>query len=527
MKTEPLNWQLAPAGFHAGNTLLHLAQTYPTIEKVVQEILQNAIDAGATQAHVSLDLTECRLRAYDNGSGASKEQMRERVLNIGKPMKGGDKIGEKGIGNLAPVSLCTRYRMITRPRDAKPRPPFFEFRFDPQDLETQATVNFAYADRPDFSFSGRFAESSTFIDVSGIKPAALQRLRKSPSKAAEALASAVTDAFPAKIKSTGIRITIEVKAAGQDWEVEAKPVEFPGIRNEIHIPTDLGEVVFELYLTLNQVQKPRILIDHQGKQAFPLQNLEASWGDIEEFFGSGFIQGRIRLEFCTLAPDRTRLQMDDAYVHFHNALIKFVETYGTPWLRQVNEDRRAERLSKIAQEVVERLEKGLFGDGEIPESLRCPAGIPGKGPEGKAPRPPVRRVVPPLVPGGPPRQKGQTRRKGKDRPDLAYRRVQPSARSARGMTALFREGDDAHGYKWHARLGTEGPEKGGIIINMSHPDLTAAEQRGPLYHKLYVTSCVMAIAVSVQMEPGVAEQFMRGWEEYVAPQTFNLMVRPF
>ncbi|MEK7585297.1 MAG: ATP-binding protein, partial [Patescibacteria group bacterium] len=279
--TIPSNIGQLTVGFHAGNTIFHLANHYKRVEEVVREIAQNILDAKSKWGRIILNLERRTLQARDNGDGASLEEMRQRIAQIGARRKGPKDIGEKGIGNLAPTAIARLYRMITRKRDAKPKTSFFQISLDREAIEGKAEVAFDYKWlESGFSLTSGGEVASTFIDVKDIEPAALRQLAKEANPA-QFLADFLAEAFSAKIRETEIRLEIVVISEdGTQTKVMVKPIQFPGRREVIEIPTPRGPVTFEMYLSRTQTKNPKIEVNHQNRSSFPLQGVEMLWHEV-------------------------------------------------------------------------------------------------------------------------------------------------------------------------------------------------------------------------------------------------------
>lgn len=537
-----------PVGFHSGNVITYLASHYSTIVQVVKEIAQNQIDAQAKRGQIIINAKRMILKAYDDGRGASVEEMRDRISQIGARKKGPEDIGEKGIGNLAPIAIGWQYRLITRARDASPKTLFFRLRLDRDAIDGQAEVNFEYEELPlGFSFSGTEENMSTFVDVQRIEPSALRGLMRE-SDPAQFLADAVAEAYSTKIRKSGIDIQITVvDKNGLTKVATVKPIQFPGRRETIEIETPQGPVKFEMFLARSPAKKPTVSVVHQKRFSFLLSGIGTIWDEVADFFGSGHIQGNIEVGFCSLKADRIGFELNSDLEHFHRAVIEFVETYGRPWIARLREQFKAERLSELAGRVLQNLERSLAG--KFPELLEQFRGVgfnptppPTGGSKVKTPRPPkkkpdgdVPRLKPPppesplkpevenkkLVaknPSPPPKIK-----KGVE-DDQTQKKVRVAGQS--GLVVLFREGDETTGSKWRIRLGEKGEEKNCLIFNIAHADFTAAEQKGDMALRQYMSYLMVVMLVKPLMTDEEARVFHSASENVMLQFLDAFLIRP-
>jgi len=97
------------AGYHEGNILLLVARRYATLQDVIKELIQNALDANAKKVWVEIDLAAHRVAVRDNGEGATQEDIDAAMASIGESQKTPGKLGRFGIGAISPVGQCERY----------------------------------------------------------------------------------------------------------------------------------------------------------------------------------------------------------------------------------------------------------------------------------------------------------------------------------------------------------------------------------------------------------------------------------
>ena len=502
-------------GFHDGNIVTFLSQTYKDLAGGMGEIVQNQIDAcdgPGGRAFIILDLRQSTLKGYDNGVGASREAMRERIANIGAKLKTVGKIGEKGIGNLAGISIGRRYRIITRSRDQKPKEPFFELVLDRRAVDDQKKVAFEWEEmEPGFNFSGEQEGMSTYIDIQNISDSMLAPYVDMPNPAEE-IAQLISNTYSSKLIETKMNIDVKVIKKNRQVEtVRVSPIQFPGKKTSMLIETAFGAVDFQVYLTNEQVKKPVVNVDHQGRYAFPLQNLVGIWSQIKDFFGSGHVQAIIRVNFCTLTADRHGFDFDDKLDAFYVALREFTAKYGRPWLATLRERNRSDQYANMARRAFEQLNRTTFSEyPELAKALAAKAGVAMTGPV-KIPRLKIRREnddVPQIYPTPitSPKEE-EVERDGGLTPKVPREpRIPPKTPPIKkiggvyGLSIIFREGDPEHGNLWRARFGTKNEERGCIIINLTHPDLTNNEQKGKARLQQYISYLVSTTLVKTLID---------------------------
>lgn len=109
--------QMHDLGFHEGEVLFGIADTYKSVLLAAVECVQNGIDAGATRIFVGIDQLERRVAICDNGNGISVGQFRGALLSIGKSVKKAGSLGQFGRGLVAPVNKCKTMKIISQPKN--------------------------------------------------------------------------------------------------------------------------------------------------------------------------------------------------------------------------------------------------------------------------------------------------------------------------------------------------------------------------------------------------------------------------
>ena len=102
---------------HQGRILVdYLARFYDSLSAVVQEMVQNSIDAGATRVDTTINLKSRCIETCDNGKGASREKIEDALTSVGNTMKTGPRqYGQFGLGNFASLSIGAELTITSCP----------------------------------------------------------------------------------------------------------------------------------------------------------------------------------------------------------------------------------------------------------------------------------------------------------------------------------------------------------------------------------------------------------------------------
>jgi len=512
-----------PVGFHDSAIIMLIAEIYGTLPKVIGEIVQNSLDANASKALIVLDMERAKLNSWDDGEGTTQQELRDRLGAIGKGFKRGKgKVGEKNLGNLAGIGAGSEYTLTSRPRIEDPQAGFFTLFLNRKYVRDNADVSFVIEERPaQFKFGKDLQWATTAVSIKKIERSMLQSLARSKSPI-EAICDLIEERFRNEIRKSGIQIKVcVINPDGSRQERLVKPPEYPGSHQPIEIQTSCGPVLFDMFLTRTKQPKPSILVSHQTRISFPLKGMEGVWSSVSEVFGSGYFQGTIVEHFCEITGDKDDLIFNDQREVFIQALLKFVQEYGLPWLGRLAEERGFEEFEGVAQRVLSSVERVLEEHGDLDILGEIFGGAVSKGhvdseggsPAGKATTRRIRkRKKPSEVPVLDPAKAEQPPRKPRER-KMFHKATSSdsgtSRRSVPGQKGLVLHAGEGTGYR--AKVGTEGDEKGKLVINIAHPDYGRWQRKGKSALDTYVRTLVQGILAMALMPEGRAEVF---WEEY-------------
>jgi len=103
--------------FDFGCILALVAAQYRTLLKAILEAVQNSLDAKPRRVNLNINLKGGRVIVQDDGVGATRARMRKCLKNIGKTLKGPDKLGQFGLGVVASFGKCRKFTFTTQTKD--------------------------------------------------------------------------------------------------------------------------------------------------------------------------------------------------------------------------------------------------------------------------------------------------------------------------------------------------------------------------------------------------------------------------
>ena len=102
-------------GLHVGKALKYITDNYPTLTKVVMELIQNAFDSSGNQISVFINYPDRELRVRDNGTGISTEKFFSAIQSVCSSIKEEGKLGQFGIGLMSPLGKCDSFTITSSP----------------------------------------------------------------------------------------------------------------------------------------------------------------------------------------------------------------------------------------------------------------------------------------------------------------------------------------------------------------------------------------------------------------------------
>ncbi len=362
----------SPAGVHQGNAIMYYADRYPTLRAALKEMVQNGIDQGASLIFVGIDLDKRVVIVLDNGKGTTMAGFNEALLNIGNSIKDADKLGEFGLGLVAPIDKCKTYTFASIARGAK-KGHVWTFREEEVRVQHE-TLHIPWKSihkLPDpgqqfrSELSGRFGvRYQTMIKMNGLtKDRHVSRIDL------EVLVSEIRQNFGIAMQRKGVEVRIALISNGSKEVCDIEPQSFQGDPLDVVEYTDpiAGKVTITLFRAPQQrgrregkVQVMRQVGDF-GVTMTAFAN-QARSGKFWEFVSdaasvlcSGYFEGYIRCENITLRDDRESFKYNDPLHGLYLVLSTWYEEVGQALYEEEREDQDRSRYEDLANESLKRL----------------------------------------------------------------------------------------------------------------------------------------------------------------------------
>jgi len=507
-------------GFHTGNVIEFLSHLYGNGFAVIREAVQNSIDEDATSIFVDIDCHRHSIHVYDNGNGASPQEITTKFENIGLSLKKDlpGKIGSKGIGIIAGLAIAERWQFVTRKLNIGP---FYSFTFDRKELKKANEVQVNQEQLLIKQIKPSPITATSMLRLFDVSDLILKQLRDQRT-----IEQTLQEAFNSKLRSQKIELRVsyrDFKNKTHDFKV--KPITYRGAKMEsVEYDTPYGTVNFAFFHSPIPIDKPSILVQHQGVTSIPLGNffkMKILPANLEHIFARGYFEGEVQLGFCTINGSRSAFIPDKQLDEFTERVAAFAEDVISPLIEQFEKSDREERLKRIADGVLKKTREffSRYPDA-IPPMFRSIISKPTTriAPEGDAQVVNTSVIKP---------TKGVREKKPLD-PDILREKKKESEEKRRTGTASVEKGSKAEiveiveglgmhfvypdpetdGFKWHSRIS---PQRI-LQINIANTDFLEAEKRGRTFLERYLTLLLQKEMTCVSLGDYDSQTFDVGFE---------------
>lgn len=374
--------QLTEFGFHEGNALLHIANTYPTISAVILENIQNALDALARDVWVVIRFhkgsRERKIVIRDNGLGISRKKLTTSLTQVCSTMKAEDDLGRFGIGLVSPLGKCDEFLVTSAAKEAAHI--FHRWTFNTKKLKEQKSIkgipfeqlnDLVFVNEPGQKAAGK--KAVTWRTEIEIKNFTRDRLLSKVNLAE--LRNEIVDRYGQKMKKNNstVHLTL-ILQNGDREELEFQAQSFQGkkLDNITYESDKCGKTFFSLYISpkLSKGRQGRILIGTKDNAAYRINFLDFARhtehglisDEVTRVLASGKFEGEIINEKCLLHPDRKRFATNDALVEFLVHLEQWVNHHGLKHISDLEDEDKGDKLNALGKQAMNHLENILRND---------------------------------------------------------------------------------------------------------------------------------------------------------------------
>lgn len=358
--------------FHHGQVLMRLSATYPRLLDAALEMIQNAIDGGASNVYLEFDLAAKNRSAMiaDNGSGISPEKFSQALSSVGMSIKdrAPGTLGQFGLGLVSPLGKVTKLRVASFVEGQ----PVHEWVFNPKTIcEMAEAVDIPSRRVPRFPMPKGVWDGvddwKTCIRLEGIHTD-----RTTSAISVEELRDKVQSNFGEVMRRRDIAIKVKIKR--KDGEIveeilTAKAYKGTPFDITVYEEPDAGDVTITLYRALARPgTKPSGKVSIRSSSSL----FAVTWNDFarqvrgrgysgpwSEALGSGFFEGEIVAENIELEPERNLFVFNDALVGFYACLEKWFELEGKPYVDKARVEHNNDRLQILGLKSMDRVREWM------------------------------------------------------------------------------------------------------------------------------------------------------------------------
>lgn len=356
---------------HIGNTLKYITDNYPSLTKVVLELIQNSLDSEANEIMVIIDYKTELLCVRDNGSGIGPKKFREAIESVCSSSKTRGKLGQFGIGLLSPLGKCKGFLITSAAKADKHI--YNRWVFDSSKiLKSPELPEIPMVSMPNLVFS-RSGRTKTVEMVNWRTEVVLEKFSSDKSVNAISiteLKSLVIGQFSEAMRKLDAEVTLIVKKANQpEKETESfKAANFNGdsLGRIAYGKKEEGETVFDLFLSpkTKSGRKGQILVGVKGSDfriPMPifLKSTPELGGDITNLLTSGTFEGSIISSNCSLHQNRKEFFDNEARMNFLIHLESWVRNHGNKQVATIKDSEKDVWLQAVGSLAINLLEDRL------------------------------------------------------------------------------------------------------------------------------------------------------------------------
>lgn len=386
-------------GFHEGSTLLRVAGTYPTLQEVLLEAVQNSLDKNSSSVQITINQKARSISIRDNGDGVNVNEFEHALSSVGHTIKKESALGRFGLGLVSPVGKCAKYTFTSTPRD-NPRG-YVEWSFVSDSIREQHSVEIPYNPLPKHCYGdGRSNHVHTYVNWRTEVRLERYTMDRYVSRISmETLAESIISKFNTALrrKNAVVKIII-IGETGIREEEEVRFKEYEGNKMpELKVDNqEGGRTFFRLYLAKKAAKgrAGKVTVGEQGNDfRVPFymfcKNLPDEMRlseDVQHALLSGTFEGDILSSRARFHANRRGFEADDALMGFCLAIQEWYDQQGSIYFQEAQASRQDERYQDLgirSMKVLEALLKspqgsnlmdavkafkfGSIGDGHTPK----------------------------------------------------------------------------------------------------------------------------------------------------------------
>lgn len=368
--------------FNQGQALLHLASTYPALQDVILELVQNSldIDVKATRIAIKVNYKDRTIVVTDNGLGISVELMNKRLASVAeRGRKGRGALGQFGLGMISALGKCERFTFTSCCSPHKNL--FYRWVFPKTLVDQPGALKIQCALDSNLTTEEN-AKGMTFVPWrSQVKIEGFTKDEFISKMDIDELANAIRDRYAAVMRRNKVSINIvfhDEKGKKQERPNVTAPVftgkqlEYRELKN-----AECGKIGFNMFVSrkTNKGRKGTVVMGVMGSDfRFPFRYFAPFATtmlreEVMDALNSGVFEGEILAEKVKLAPNRQTFVKDEPCFALCVAIEEWYDAYGKACLDEARQERQDERHQTLGLRALKVLEDLIFKNAEYASLL--------------------------------------------------------------------------------------------------------------------------------------------------------------
>lgn len=360
--------QYSQLDFHHGEALHRVAAQYATLLEVIFEAVQNALDAEATLIHITINQRLRSIVVNDDGVGTSRQQFEEALLSVCRSVKDASKLGQFGMGLIAPLGKCDRFTFTSTPKTNGAA--YTQWAFESEEIRVQERVQgIPMVPRPDLRFS-RTGQRGSVPWRTQVRIEKYTRDRYLSRMTTDSLREGLLERFSATMRRLKTAIDVKIvnpKGGSESDHVVAEQYTGRRLPQEKFAERSCGETIFRLYVA-NKTARGRRgkVVIGQAHKDFRISFREFCKNTpdcplehrVVEALTSGIFEGEILSTGAQLEANRKQFVMNDALFDLCITIERWYKEIGeseTERIQEESQDNRYQELGLKSMRVIEAL----------------------------------------------------------------------------------------------------------------------------------------------------------------------------
>lgn len=360
-------------GGHVGNTLGYVINSYPTLTRVILELVQNSLDSDATAIKIIVDYKSQMLCVRDNGCGISPAKFEQALSSFCSSMKERDKLGQFGIGLLSPLGKCHGFVITSAAKSEKHE--YYRWIFNSELILKNpdwSEIPMVPIQNLIYSRTGK-GGSKTVQTADWRTEVALDHFshdRSVSSILLSELKSLILGQFSEAMRRLDCEVNITIKRSNsvQKEYDSFKAASFSGesLGRVEYGDEKSGKTSFDMYLALKQrTGRKGVVTVGIGDNPFRIpmsvfcKSTSELDSDIAKVLLSGTFEGTIISSNCALHPNRKEFLDNEARLNFLIHLESWVKNYGQKQIASIKDGEKDVWLQAVGSMAISQLEERI------------------------------------------------------------------------------------------------------------------------------------------------------------------------